>query len=943
MLPSAAALAALAAFASCEHLERVEAPPVVSPQHQGMALMRAAGSAVTLGSRGEYARSDEAPQMNVTFTYDFWIDRTETTVRQYLDVTGRLPGEYRGHPGDLDVPVVHVTWYDAVLYCNARSRLLGLDTVYEYAAVESTPDGTVYRLRNLDVRYERGGYRLPTEAEWESAARAGSDAPFPWGVDTAAAGLFAWYQENAAGPRPAATLRPNRLGLYDMSGNVMEWVGDVKGPYADTSLSDFAGAFQSATGERPVKGGSYAHGVEYLRPAARSETYETFSSSRTRYIGFRCAAAPLRTPSFLSADQSSSSAAGVSFTHTATWVTPTPRARLAFVKRDGGLRTLCTIDFDRLLPQFVEYRGEQSVQMPTLSPDGAWVAYCTGGEGFHDSSSVYVRPFGDTAGVPVKLAEEPAFVPRWWVDPTRGDTFVVYTDATVLNDAPSWSEGRTMRVRFADGAFGGTPEVLEAAGSYHGGLSADGRYVASGLPLLYMKDRQSGERRTLFTGPGNGKAAGDTSQVCNVSISPSSVRPDEVLMIDFGSLGQLSTVTGGAYGVHEYLFRVRFDNTVTGAWYRPPGEQSWDHPEWSTVYECAAAGAQDSRGRHRRIYGVNLHTSSVAPLAWSDVHELWHPYLWVETQVPQTELRYGHDSLGRYDEPPSLEMVQSGLASKMGRFWRLGRGVALMFLGSSRIEGGVAPAMFTGRRAFNLSAPGLRLAVLERLLFDYVLPHCPDLELVGINLQPGWMADTVCTERWEQATGQTAGYRYDRSHGFWEDSVTAEFVHLVSKAPNGMDGALEGDLGWVRRETHGWASPGFAGDREWEVGDTNYLKHMQILTKIADSLAARGVHLLVIAFPQSWAYRVFTYKDVRVYGRYGPTLATAEAMWLQLREMEKQNPWFHFYDAHLFGWHDYHPLEAYDVDHLSESGALKLTARLDSLVHTILPSRPLSR
>jgi hypothetical protein len=278
------------------------------------------------------------------------------------------------------------------------------------------------------------------------------------------------------------------------------------------------------------------------------------------------------------------------------------------------------------------------------------------------------------------------------------------------------------------------------------------------------------------------------------------------------------------------------------------------------------------------------------------------------------------------------------LAGKMGRFWRQGLGAELMFLGSSRMEGGVAPSMFTGYRAFNLSAPGVRLPILERLLYDYVLPHCPDLKLVGINLHPGWMADTMGLERWSQATGRTLGYQHDRNHGFWKGSVTLELVHLISKSTNELDGALEEDLGWVRRESHGWASSSFAGSEEWSVDDTNYLKHMQILTHMADTLASRGVHLLVIAFPQSWAYRVFTYQDVRMYGRYGPTLETAEAIWLQLRELERQNPFFHFYDAHLFGWHDYHPTEAYDVDHLSEPGARKLTARLDSLVHEILPA-----
>jgi hypothetical protein len=88
---------------------------------------------------------------------------------------------------------------------------------------------------------------------------------------------------------------------------------------------------------------------------------------------------------------------------------------------------------------------------------------------------------------------------------------------------------------------------------------------------------------------------------------------------------------------------------------------------------------------------------------------------------------------------------------------------------------------------------------------------------------------------------------------------------------------------------------------------------------------------------------VFTHNDQRYYGRYGPLLSTAEEIWADLRELEQQNPYFHFYDAHLFGWHDYQPKECYDADHLAEKGAYKLTARLDSLAHEFLPPPPLSR
>jgi uncharacterized protein (TIGR02171 family) len=932
------AAAWLVLVVACEQFHPVEAPPLLDREFHGMVRIAAAGRTFHQGSTDALARADERPVMTNSFTYDYWLDRTEVTLAAYRSAVGRLPAEYGQTVTQQDLPVAHVTWYDAALYCNARSRMNGLDTVYTYTRVERGEHGTALRLLGFEARLEVEGYRLPTEAEWEFAAR-GGDALYPWGdtADARAALYYAWFLDNAGRtPHAVGQLRPNLFGLYDMTGNVMEWVNDWKGPYADTAIADFIGPASPEGDERVVKGGSFMHGLRELRASNRSDIYETVSSSQTPYLGFRCVLGkvPGPRPFVPQPDSLADSGAVRLLVHTTKAVTPTSRTRLVFVKRRGDVRRLCHVDFFDVVPTVVEFTDIGAVYLPTVSPDGEWVAFCTSGEGRADSSSVYVRRLDSTGSGLIRLEDSPAFVPRWWVDPSNADTFIVYTDAAMVNTASSWPATQTRRQLMRGGEPAGSPETVESQGSFHGGMSADGAYLATGFSRLLMKHRPSGEVRMLFTYPENGKDDKDyTSQVCNVSIAPSTHGPPEVLFVDFGSYGLISRLTGDRYRYHQYLFRVRYTGEVTG-WYRyPPGYETWDHPEWSNVYECAVAGVQDRYGRHPAIFVVNLKDSAWIRVAQGE--DLWHPYLWVQPRVPVEDTRFDLDSLGYYNEPPA-HGYQAGLASKMAGFWQHHADIELMFLGSSRVRAGIASPELTRYKAYNMGSAGCGLLTVVRVASDYVLTQCPDIKLIGMSLSPGWMADSGGDRRWLEGMANTRGYVYDRNHAFWADSLPPMLERHVANAPNPLDDALPGDLGWYRYPTRGFPAALFAGSEPWGVQDSTYRSNRTMLEDFSSELADRGIHLLLIAFPQAPIYRNFSHNDTLYYGRYGPMLETAQAMFEHMRELEAANPYVHLYDAHRFGYHDYTPDEAYDADHLSEAGALKLTARLDSLVNEIL-------
>ena len=195
---------------------------------------------------GSEVRHNERPVRRVTVD-DFAIFRFELTFREYEEFareTNRaVPSDPLGW-GRESRPVIHVSWNDAVLYANWLSRRDGLSPAYDVRA-----DGVVWN-RTAD------GWRLPTEAEFEFAARGGlaaEDTRYAGGSDI---DPVAWYAGNSGGmTHPVGQKQPNELGLYDMSGNVAEWIWDRYALYPQADEHDPIGP---TTGEqRVVRGGSW--------------------------------------------------------------------------------------------------------------------------------------------------------------------------------------------------------------------------------------------------------------------------------------------------------------------------------------------------------------------------------------------------------------------------------------------------------------------------------------------------------------------------------------------------------------------------------------------------------------------------------------------------------------------------------------------------------------
>lgn len=243
----------------------------------GMRLIR--GGAFLMGEAGI------AEPIHAVTVSTFYMDTTPVTQQAYQALMKENPSYFTGSP---DLPVETVTWFDAALFCNARSRAAGLDTVYSFSSISVISGAGCGSLGALGIHLDRKGYRLPTEAEYEYAYRAGSTSDYYWG-DTVD-GNYCWYYANSQSTmHPVAQKLPNRFGLYDMAGDLWEWCNDWYGPYDTAAATDPAGPLPGDY--RVARGGCW---YIYYLPVLSAGFRYYFAPFPGKFlpphdfIGFRC-------------------------------------------------------------------------------------------------------------------------------------------------------------------------------------------------------------------------------------------------------------------------------------------------------------------------------------------------------------------------------------------------------------------------------------------------------------------------------------------------------------------------------------------------------------------------------------------------------------------------------------------------------------------------------
>jgi len=241
--------------------------PVVAIESSstGDNFVRIEGGTFQMGSNN--GNDDEKP-VHIVTVKSFSMGKYPVTQKEWTEIMGNNLCHFKGE----NLPVENVSWHEAVEYCNKRSLKEGLSPVYSGSG------------DNITCDWNANGYRLPTEAEWEYAAKGGNKDKilFEYSGSNSMEAV-AWYDKNSEGStHPVGTKEPNSLGLYDMSGNVWEWCWDWYRSYSSQDQKDPKGALSGS--HRVMRGGSWRYEGRYLRSSYRGFV---IPSRRYSYFGFR--------------------------------------------------------------------------------------------------------------------------------------------------------------------------------------------------------------------------------------------------------------------------------------------------------------------------------------------------------------------------------------------------------------------------------------------------------------------------------------------------------------------------------------------------------------------------------------------------------------------------------------------------------------------------------
>lgn len=242
----------------------------------------------TLGGEYHASNNDELPVHQVSIS-SFKMSKYEIDQNDWVTIAGTRPSTY-SVTTTTAIPVQNVSWYGAIRYCNWRSLAENLTPCYSIKGT-TNPDlwGTIPTYFNADwdavlCNWDANGYRLPTEAEWEFAARGATTSPDYLYAGSDSLQEVGWFYDDASNPNPKGQKQANGLALHDMSGNVWEWCWDVY-EQAYYSVSPVNNPRGPASGiNRTLRGGSWKSDAVNCRVAERNFSVPYYKSNA---VGFR--------------------------------------------------------------------------------------------------------------------------------------------------------------------------------------------------------------------------------------------------------------------------------------------------------------------------------------------------------------------------------------------------------------------------------------------------------------------------------------------------------------------------------------------------------------------------------------------------------------------------------------------------------------------------------
>ena len=881
------------------------------------------GGTVTLGSNDSTYRVAERPAMKVRLDYDYYLDIHEVTCGEYRNLAKKKLVKDFGKCENDSLPLANVTYYDAVLYANAKNKSENRDTSYTYSKATFDSEGHCTNLEGFAFHPDVDAYRLPTEAEWVLAASKGwAPKNKSWNADNSD---FKAHTICSAGA--------DAFGFCDLAGNVKEWVNDWAGKFRDTSITNYLGAPDGGDiGERILKGGYFSDRPSEMNVVARGDDYTVVASTRAERIGFRLAFGQIPSPTWLDASGHAKASIITPLAGATSLKSYTGTYNMVLAFRNDLSGNLAYIDYNDGNLSVVEIQDSLDAFHPDISPDRKKVAFCTKYEGISGNSALYVRDLDAKGSNLVKLNVKSAAIPRWRVL-DNGDTVIVYvTDAGNNKDESAFKGSATWQVKFSKGKFGTPQKLLD--GAYHGGISEDNALAITGARLLRARIAKSG---STITETARDTIWYDKEQACNVSLAQD--KSKRTLFLDFGGKKGQKFV-GKSYVTHERIFVADSNGKLIQSISSPSG-YTFDHTEWATDGNTSniVATLTNANGAHTKIVLASPKDSSIVELVEGE--ELWHPCLWVErktqsSQDASSEFVLDPDSAGIYYNNSGASSNAGVYRYKMELLWQYKDSANTVILGSSRAYRGVNPGEFGKEiNAVNLAVSATTILGNKTLFENYVLSHFKKLKIVitSIDIDRGYISGLNDNNIFYTAYKSYPGYVYDMNHNFWKDGYPKELYQVTfdSPGPQNLAKKLREHRGFFASDGSAWGTPIVTEDSCWMDKKSDiYKRNLQHLTELLEICKENNIYLIAVLFPVNPQYQ-----ETGAYGYAGLRRSEAAAVIKEISDLEKVYPNFVLMDENKMGNHDYTDNMANDNSHLSTEGAQKLTHRLDSLIKTL--------
>ena len=915
----------LIAFVACSDSgSSHSSEPTSDNEIEGFVLLKS--GSVTIGSNDKSFKVNERPAMSVLLDYDFYMGIHEVTCGDYAEIAHKAKLKTFGKCENDSLPITDITYYDAVLFANAQSKQKKYDTAYTYSKAIYSNDGHCTNLEGFAFHADVKAFRLPTEAEWIYAATRAWNVKKSWNSGNSEYKLHS-----------VCTAGSDSAGFCDIIGNAMEWVNDWMGTFRDTTITNYVGAPDGGNlGERIVKGGCYSSLDNELNPYSRGDVYTVTSSTKAEYVGFRLAFGNVPNALWMRNDGKSQTKVITPLTgsETVKKVVGSYNVKLAFRNDVSG--NIAIIDYLNGTQSVKEITKDISAYHPEISPDGKWIAYCTGFEGISGKSTIYVQNIEEEKVAPIKLDVEKAVIPRWRI--IENDTVIVYVTDAGNNKDNSWKSQSTWQVPFANGKFG-TPKKL-FDGAYHGGISEDYALAVTGARLLRARIAKKG---SSLTQNAQDVVWYDSAQACNASLAQDGTK--RTAFLDFGGNPGKKFV-GKDYATHERVFIADSTGQLIQSVKSPTG-YSFDHTEWATDGETSiiAATLTNINGAHTKIALVNPADSSVTEIVEGE--ELWHPNLWVKKKTAKLSSNSSSSAMTSSSSNFELDLDsagmyynESGAASaaiywryKMEILWQYKDTANVIVLGSSRTDKAINPLHISQPfYAINLAVHGNTIGGDYKILTNYVSLHAKKAKVIITSIDiDRW--NITHSSFFESDYKSYPGYVYDQNHNYWRDGYPKDLAQLTYDAQGSAPLAeeLRPTRGFESSKAQGWGEPAIGQDSAWINKFSNdYDKNFNILVEMIKVCLQKNIILIGVITPQNPRY-----KETGSFGIAGLLRSQAPRLIQQIENLNNKYPNFILMDENKMGNHDYTDEMAFDKSHLATKGAEQLTKRLDSLIRTL--------